>query len=948
MQRKVRAIFMVLLMVFLSVTGSYEPTIRAKAAQTIQVNIHYHRYAGDYEGWNIWSWPSGGEGSSYQFNGEDEFGKVASYSLEIPDGSTQIGFIVRYSTDSNAWERKDTDSDRFMDVAKAKDGVLDIYVVQDDLNFGYGEDEMNLAPKILEASVENSTTINFKVSKVFDSTDKKVTSMIKVQDTAGTVYEIDQVTSADGKKATTAGLTMKAELDLFKKYTLSFGEYGEMSITNTILFSSKGFDETYYYEGADLGAIWSKEETKFRVWAPTASEVILNLYEKGAGGNPIESIPMTQDVKGTWVLRKTGDLNGTYYTYLVTVDDVAREAVDPYARTTGINGDRGMVIDLDSTDPVGFTEDKKPAMVNSTDAIIYELHVRDFSINENSGMENKGKYLAFTETGNTTPSGEKTGVDYLADLGVTHIHLLPVFDYASVDESTPILNKFNWGYDPKNYNVPEGSYSTNPHKGEVRVNEFKQMVQSLHNNDMRVIMDVVYNHTYNTDSNLNKIVPGYYYRMNPNGTYSNASGCGNETASERAMMRKYIVDSVVYWATEYHVDGFRFDLMGIHDIETMNAVREALNQIDPSIIVYGEGWTGGASPLAESERAMKANTSLLDTGIAAFSDDLRDGIKGSVFDSMDTGFATGKASMEETIKFGIVASTNHKQVDYSKVNYSNAPWAKEPTQTITYVSAHDNNTLWDKIAISNAKDSLEDRIKMNLLSSAIVLTSQGTPFFLAGEEILRSKPSETAGFVDNSYMSSDAVNSIKWDSVSTNKEVFNYYKGLIAFRKAHSALRMTKTEDIQANLTFMDGLDVNVVGYTINNSPNGESAEAICVIFNANKDATTVAIPEGNWNVYVKGNQAGTQILESVDSGSVVVDPISALVLVKEDKPVETPTVSVDKLEDQSTPASTDASEEAEDGNNNNTLLYIMIGLIVVLAAVVTALIRKRSKKGNK
>lgn len=948
MQRKVRAIFMVLVMVVLSVASSYAPIPVAKAAEKIQINIHYHRYAGDYEGWNIWSWPNGGEGATYEFSAEDDFGKLASYAFEIEDGTTQIGFIVRHSTDSNAWNRKDTDVDRFIDVTKAKDGILDIYVVQDDVNFGYGEEDMSLEAKILEASVEDSTTINFKVSSVFDSTAADAAATLTVKDLDGNLYAISKVSSEEGEKATSAVITMKEELDLFKKYTLAFEGYGEMPITNTKLFSTKEFEEAFYYAGDDLGAVWTKEETSFRVWAPTASNVVLNLYEKGSGGKPFESIPMTQDVKGTWIAKKTGDLNGTYYTYSVTVNEVMQEAVDPYARTAGINGDRGMVIDLDATNPQGFNDSVKPAMVNSTDAIIYELHVRDFSIDANSGMKNKGKYLAFTETGTTTPSGEKTGVDYLVDLGITHLHLLPVFDYASVDEATPVKNQFNWGYDPKNYNVPEGSYSTDPHKGEVRVNEFKQMVQSLHKNDIRVIMDVVYNHTFSNDSNLNRIVPGYYYRMNDNGTFSNASGCGNETASERAMMRKYIVDSVVYWATEYQVDGFRFDLMGIHDIETMNAVREALNKIDPTIIVYGEGWTGGASPLPESERAMKANTPSLHTGIAAFSDDLRDGIKGSVFDAMDTGFATGKALMEDTIKFGIVASTNHGQVDYSKVNYSKAPWAMEPTQTITYVSAHDNNTLWDKIAISKANDSLEDRIKMNLLSGAIVLTSQGTPFFQAGEEILRSKPSDTGtGFVENSYMSSDAVNSIKWETVSTNKEVYNYYKGLIAFRKAHSALRMTKTADIQANLTFMDGLDANVVGYTIHNSPNGETAEAICVIFNANKTSSTVALPEGNWNVYVKGNQAGNTVLESVDRGSVVIDPISALVLVKEDKPVTTPTKSVENEKEDTTPASSEVTADEEGDDNNNTVLYVIIGAIAVIAAVSVGLIAKRRKKGN-
>lgn len=936
MHKRLKAICMAIIMTAFTVLGSVQSANPVKAAQELTINIHYHRYAEDYDGWNIWSWITGGEGAAYEFNGEDEFGKVATYKLNMEDDTSQIGFIVRHSTESNAWDKKDTESDRFMDVSMAKDGVIDIYVVQDDTNFGYAEDEMNLEPKIMEAAIENSTTIDFRVTTAFGS---DIKSKITVKDADGVTYAVDSVSSEDGANALAGSITMAEKLDLFKKYTLAIKGYGEMLVTNVKVFSTPEFEDVYYYDGDDLGAIWSKDKTSFRLWAPTASEVILNLYSAGVGINNIESIPMSKDVKGTWFIEKTGDLSGVYYTYSVTVDGVTKEAVDPYAKAVGVNGDRGMVIDLDSIDPTGFDEDTKPAFVNATDAVIYELHIRDFSIDKSSGMKNKGKYLAFTETGTKSSSGEKTGVDYLVDLGITHVHLLPSYDYSSVDETKLINNQFNWGYDPENYNVPEGSYSTDPQHGEVRVNEYKQMVQALHKNGIRVVMDVVYNHTSSsTDSNLNKVVPGYYYRLNDDGTFSNASGCGNETASERAMVRKYIVDSVVYWATEYHVDGFRFDLMGIHDNETMNAIREALNKIDPSIIVYGEGWTGGSSTLPEDERALKANMPSLDTGIAAFSDDIRDGIKGSVFDSMDQGFVNGKTGMEETIKFSVIASTENSQIDYSLVNYSDAWWAKEPTQTISYASAHDNNTLWDKIAISNASDSQKDRIKMNLLSSAIVLTSQGIPFFQAGEEFLRSKPSEDGtSFVDNSYNSPDTVNSLKWDTVTTNKEVYNYYKGLIAFRKAHSALRMTKTSDIQANLTFMEGLDANVVGYTINNSPNGEEAKAICVIFNANKASTSVAIPDGDWNVYVKGKKAGTEILETISGGTVTVDPISTLVLVQEDAKAAVPTDTTSE-DTQETSAPTSDSTQ-----NNNVMLFLAIGLgVVVLIAAVFVFIRRK------
>lgn len=945
MQKRFQAIFMAVVMMLLTVAGAAKPAQTATAAQELTINLHYHRYAKDYEGWNIWSWIPSAEGATFDFSGEDDYGKVASYTMEVEEGITEIGFIVRHSTSSNAWNLKDTNNDRFIDVTKAVNGVIDLYVLQDEPNFGYSKEAVSLAPKIMEASIESSTTIDFKVTTGFDSTASDITSKVIVKDTDGVTYPVSGVTSPDGTEALAATITMAEELDLFKKYTLSFGDYGEMNISNIKLFSTAEFEEAYYYDGDDLGAIWTKEKTNFRVWAPTASEVVLNLYSKGVGINHLESIPMTKDLKGTWVAEKAGDQNGVYYTYTVTVDGKSAETTDPYAKAVGVNGDRGMVIDLDLSNPEGFTEDTRPALVNPTDSIIYELHIRDFSIDKSSGMKNRGKYLAFTETGTTSPSGGKTGMDYLVDLGVTHVHLLPSFDYATIDETKLINNNFNWGYDPKNYNVPEGSYSSDPQRGEVRVKEYKQMVQSMHDNGIRVIMDVVYNHVSSaTDSNFEKIVPGYYFRLNPDGSFSNASGCGNETASERAMMRKFIVDSVVYWAKEYHVDGFRFDLMGIHDLETMNAVREALKEVDPTILVYGEGWTAGGSPLPENERAVKANMTKLEADIAAFSDDIRDGIKGSVFDSMDRGFVSGKAGMEESIKFGIVAATEHPQLDYSKVNYSKAFWAAAPTQTIVYASAHDNNTLWDKLAISNAEDSIEDRTKMNLLSAAIILTSQGIPFFQAGEEILRSKPLDETGtaFDHNSYKSSDAVNSLKWDMVATNKEVYSFYKGLIAFRKAHGALRMTTTEQVKANLSFLEGLEANVVGYTILNSPNGEAAKALCMIFNANKTATTVTIPEGDWNVYVKGSKAGTEILETISGGTITIDPISALVLVQEDMtkaPTETNTI--DSSDDVSETSTEQGSEQ-----KNNTMLYIIIGVVAAILVVAGALVFvKRRKK---
>ncbi len=647
------------------------------------------------------------------------------------------------------------------------------------------------------------------------------------------------------------------------------------------------FDEAFAYDGKDLGAVYTKEKTGFKVWAPTASEVSLNLYEQGDGDNLTETIPMTMGERGVWSCEKQGDLNGVYYTYLVRIGSKTSEAVDLYARTTGVNGNRGMVVDLRATDPEGFDKDTRPALVNPTDAVIYELHVRDLSSDASSGIVNTGKFLGLTETGTTNADGLATGIDHIRDLGVTHVQILPSYDYATVDEAKLDTPQFNWGYDPKNYNVPEGSYSTDPYHGEVRINEMKRMVQALHRNGLRVNMDVVYNHTFNIeDSYFQKTVPDYYYRK-VGGRYSDASACGNETASDHAMMRKYIVDSVVYWATEYHIDGFRFDLMAVHDIETMKAVRAALDEVDPSIMVYGEGWTGGDCAIPSSEQALKENMARID-GVGAFSDDIRDGIKGSVFEAQDQGFISGKDGMEESIRFGIVGATPHPQVPACRNDKVTRSWAAQPGQSINYISCHDNLTFWDKLAISNADDSEETRIRMNKLGSAIILTSQGVPFFQAGEEMLRSKPSATVegGFDENSYASPDSTNSIKWLEKAKVLDTYEYYKGLIAFRKAHSALRMAETADIQRNLTFMGGLDANVVGYTIENHANGDTAEKITVIFNGNADAAIVPLPAGTWEICVNDKTAGTASVGTAE-GTVSVAGISALVLVQGTDAVE-------------------------------------------------------------
>ncbi len=660
---------------------------------------------------------------------------------------------------------------------------------------------------------------------------------------------------------------------------------------STKLNFNNDFDKIYGYDG-DLGAIYSKDKCKFILWAPTAENVQLALY--GDNGYDFdceakEVYTMSKGINGTWIVEINGDFNGQFYNYLININGKISEVVDPYAKAVGVNGNRGMVIDLNSTNPEGWEKDTKPELKSATDSIIYEAHVRDLSIDETSGISNeyKGKFKALTIWDSCIPGTTvKTVVNHIKDMGFTHIHLLPAFDFGSIDENKLEQPQFNWGYDPKNYNVPEGSYSTNPYLGDVRIKEFKEMVKALHEAGIRVVMDVVYNHTYNLDSCLNNAVPGYYYRQDENGEYSDASACGNETASERYMFRRYMVDSVVYWAKEYHIDGFRFDLMGIHDIETMKLIREELNKIDSSIIMYGEGWTGGPSPLKEELAALKKNTYKFDKlQIAAFSDDCRDGVKGHVFYDEETGFVNGKDGLEETIKFAIVASTHHKDIDKENIVYSNEFWANEPYQTINYASAHDNYTLWDKLQISTPNCTEEELIAMNKLIAGIILTSQGISFVHAGEEMARTKEDEEGKLVENSFESSDKVNKIYWDRKVKYKDLFEYYKGLISLRKEYKAFRMNTNEEIKENIHFLKkGVNFsenNLVAYIIDAKNIDIKCEKIAVIINANNKDVDVELEESNWHVMVDEKTAGNEIIETIKDSKVNVSRKSIKVLIK-------------------------------------------------------------------
>ena len=609
---------------------------------------------------------------------------------------------------------------------------------------------------------------------------------------------------------------------------------------------------------------YSPKATTFSlVTAPEVKKV--NVLISDADNNEAQLVKSMKRVgAGKWQLTVKNDLKGKYY--LFGVYNNAQPDLTPgvFAKAVGVNGQRGAIIDLKDTDPEGWSEDKRPELRNPVDLVIYEMHHRDFSIDYSSGIKNKGKFLALTEP---------KAIEHLKRLGVNAIHILPSFDYASVDESQPDKPQYNWGYDPLNYNVPEGSYSTNAADPKARIKEFKQMVQALHKAGIRVILDVVYNHTFNIDgSNFQKTYPGYYFRHRPDGTYSDGSGCGNETASEKPLMREFMVESVKYWVNEYHIDGFRFDLMGVHDIETMNLIRAELDKIDPSIYVYGEGWSAGSCAYPQEKLAMKANARQLN-GIGAFSDEMRDALRGPFSDDKKGGFLAGMPNCEESIKFGIAGAIDHPQVDMTKVNYSKAAWTNEPSQMIAYVSCHDDLCLTDRLRATVPNISDDELIRLDLLAQTAVLTSQGVPFLLSGEEMMRDKKGE-----HNSFRSPDSINRFDWNNLKRYPQVFDYYSKLIALRKAHPAFRMGKAEEVKKNLVFLDAPE-GVVAFQLKNNAGGDSWKDIIVVLNANKTERAINVPEGLYTKVLANGKVDENGLGILNGSSVTVAPQSALII---------------------------------------------------------------------
>lgn len=826
----------------------------------------------NYEKCDIWIWYADVNGQGYTFHECDYGVKVV---VNIPEDVETVGFIVRKNCakpGGDSWvggEQKDgTDEDRTA-IMTGKNTV--IYLKGNDAN-QYSSKDGGKTLEVIKlfslAGMKDFHTIRYNLNP---KTTLNSYRDIEVWDgdTKLTVTNVNTM----GKSSTTGLITVEEKLELNKVYTVKIAGYDPCTVVPMEIFDSKEFAELYHYEGTDLGSYIHGDSTTFKVWAPTASKVVLNLYETGHEGEAFKNIEMTLGEKGVWEHTEAGIGHGTYYTYTVTTAVGTQVATDPYGKAAGLNGNRTMVVDLDLTNPEGWDDTNFDSGIDSySDAFIWEVHVRDFS-NLIEDSQYKGKYLAFTEHGLVNEHNVPVGIDYLVELGVTHVHLLPVYDYATVDEANPD-EMFNWGYDPKNYNVPEGSYSTDPYNGEVRIREYKAMVQALHDAGIGVIMDVVYNHTYDKNSSFNRIVPYYYYRFTKTGANSSASGCGNDTASERYMYGKFMVESTSYWMEEYNLDGMRFDLMGLHDLETMKQVESAIHAVNPQAIIYGEAWTMG-STINGSLQANQGNISKIPAtngaigSVAVFNDAMRDGLKGSTFDGASQGYINGAAAANATkVKFGIQGG----------MVGGGTGWTVTNAMVINYMSCHDNYTLWDKFAMANGGSSVENRLRMNRLGAAMLFISKGTPFIQAGEEMLRSKPTVDADgnptYDHNSYKSSDEINNIKWDNLKPGSNEYNmmlYYKGLAEMRKTYDVL-----SDPNATMSISD---LNSNGAMAIRTRNAEGQEAIIIINPTTSYGGTYTL-SGEWKVVATQDQAGAEVL-GTRTGTITVTGNMFLVLVK-------------------------------------------------------------------
>lgn len=927
-------------------------------AVSFTLTINYFR-PNSYDGWSLWLWEMGKEGSDVSFTQNKTIGGkqwrtyVNNVTDIVPDDEGKLfGFLVK----DKSWT-KDPAGDRFVTVDDIKNGKIEIWLITDDFTIYYNREEAIEAMN--EASRNRITTAYFTTyTKLHFDTSVAITnkSVFKLKKGDEVIKTIDCSLSSNSRYVGATSVDMSFAtanaVDITAQYTVvdepeSVDEavnFAKRAVGKSKLFTTEKFEADFSYTGT-LGAEYSAAQTKFTVWAPTAGELKLNVYDAGAGGTATVH-EMARGEKGTWTTTVTGDLKNKYYTYTVKNGNKADEIVDPYARSGGKDGKRGMILDLASTNPDGWDTQSNPTLASNTHAVIYEAQLRDLTIHESSGVSaaNRGKFLGLTETGTKNSKGQSTALDYLKQLGVTQVHFQPLFDFASVSENftTATYNKdgeYNWGYDPLNYNMPEGSYSSDPSDGTKRVNEMKQMIMALHNAGIQVVMDVVYNHVSDAaGSNFEKLVPGYYFRTDDSGKYLDGSGCGNTTASERSMFRKFMIDSVVYWTKEYKVDGFRFDLMGLHDIETMNKLYDALVEVNPDVIVYGEGWDSkpAENGLPEDKQAKIKNAKDMPK-IAFFDDVIRDGLKGSVFSVTDTGFITGKKNSDNAVYVGAKGATED--------------FAANPTQNINYVACHDNSLLWDKLnaSVNESRDTLK---AINRLAAVSVLTSQGIAFLPAGEEMLRSKPTTKTNsysnnpaayktdpsyyFSGNSYKSPDSVNAINWELLDTNSDMVEFYKALISIKKNWPQFQIKTKEDIDACVTIKDSNKGDGIAVYVVKDPNGN--ESAVVILNNNSSAQRVAIPQGDYDVYVDGSRASAEKLSSFSGNEFTVGARSAAVLRS--------TLTADAVSGFKYAV----EEVPEEKSNLGLALGLGIGIpaaILIAGGVVFGVLYGKKKKGN-
>ncbi len=856
------------------------------AAGDKRVIIHYINPKST--SYNVWLWADGLNGTAYEFNKngsafalDADGAAVGSWLLEGTATAQSIGFIIR----TNNWD-KDPDGDRFITSFKDVDGTPTAEIWVKSGSKYIWTKKPSTTPSFLGAQVTDLNKIKLTFDNRFDVEVEKANFEVKDSNGANVAVASWSPIAGSDLAGWTTTMTLVEDVRIGTAYTISHPVYGSQESDLGSLWTRQEFNSKYYYDDVqgdgvkDLGNTYSPSSTDFRVWAPTSDQLQLVTYQSAAKDATPTVYEMTKDVKGTWVYNLPGDQDGTIYMYRARFGSKVNEAIDPYARAVTINGDRGVVVNLATTNPAGWESTKRPAFNsgNPTDAIIYELHVRDFSIDASSGVSsaNRGKYLAFTENNTKYTSAGKTtatGLAAMKDLGITHVELLPVYDFGSVDE-TGAGNQFNWGYDPKNYNVPEGSYSSNAADPKTRIKELKQAVMAMHSNGLRVNMDVVYNHVQDsTNFSFEKLVPGYWYRRDATGTKTSGSGCGNDTATENPMVSKYIQDSVKYWATEYKMDGFRFDLMGLIDIRTMNAVRTQLNDIDPTIIMLGEGWNMGTLP--EQDRATQLNSNKI-PGIATFNQIIRDGMKGSVWSEDSIGWVSGRYGDFASVQSGIVANAPFPGLAGAWIG------GIEPDQTINYIESHDNTTFADRLRKSMGMNLPMTTIaKTSKLGTGILFVSQGIPFLHAGQEYLRTK-----NFEHNSYNLTDAINSLKYKNRITYASNVSFLKGLISIRKAHKAFRMTTAKQITDNLTFLNGT-FGQIGWKLNGKAVGDSWGSIVILANSNPTkAASFNVQVGTYKLVSDGTTAGTETLKTVkvtgkSTGKVSVPALSLLIMWK-------------------------------------------------------------------